>query len=99
LTLRLLFGQLTGQQALLVFQERRPSALETLSSGLGLTAREEEVLREATRGLSSAEIADTLVISRRTVEKHLENIYGKLGVDSRGAAVARALFSGEQMPL
>ena len=44
------------------------------------------------RGLASAEIADTLCISRRTVEKHLENIYGKLGVDSRGAAVAKALF-------
>ena len=92
LTLRMLPGHLTGEQALLVFQERLPSALETLSSELGLTPREEEVLREAMRGLASAEIADTLCISRRTVEKHLENIYGKLGVDSRGAAVAKALF-------
>jgi DNA-binding NarL/FixJ family response regulator len=47
------------------------------------------------KGLSSAEIAETLVVSRRTVEKHLENVYCKLGVDNRTAAVAAA-FSPER---
>ena len=41
--------------------------------------------------MSSTEIADHLFISRRTVEKHLDNIYNKLGVASRSAAVALAV--------
>ena len=48
--------------------------------GMGLTQREKEVALLLSERLSMAEIADKLFISRRTVEKHAENIYGKLGV-------------------
>ena len=49
----------------------------------GLTAREVEVLRLLVQGLTYAEIADKLVVSRRTVNAHVTSIYGKLGVTSR----------------
>lgn len=52
----------------------------------GLTVREIEVLRLLAQGLTYAQIADTLVISRRTVNGHLTSIYSKLGVSSRMAA-------------
>lgn len=53
----------------------------------GLTSREYDVLRLLGEGLSNAEIADTLVVSVRTVHAHLRSIYRKLGVRSRTAAV------------
>ena len=56
-----------------------------------LTAREREVLRALTRGARTSEIADQLEIAERTVKAHLANIYQKLGVESRTAAVAIAL--------
>jgi DNA-binding NarL/FixJ family response regulator len=55
-----------------------------------LTTRETEVLRYLAEGLDPAEIALRLVISRRTVGTHLENIMRKLGVHSRAQAVALA---------
>jgi DNA-binding CsgD family transcriptional regulator len=54
-----------------------------------LTAREWDVLRCIAAGNSNAEIARLLWIAPGTVRKHLEHIYGKLGVRSRTAAVAR----------
>jgi len=57
----------------------------------GLTEREVEVLRWLARGLSNQEIADRLVLSRRTVDAHLRSIYGKLGVTSRSAATRAAI--------
>lgn len=56
-----------------------------------LTEREVEVLGLLTQGLSNPQIARTLVVSRKTVEHHLEHIYGKLGVTCRTAAVAYAV--------
>jgi DNA-binding CsgD family transcriptional regulator len=53
----------------------------------GLTPRETEILRLVARGKSNGEIAAALVISIRTAERHLANIYAKLGT---GGAVARA---------
>ena len=55
-----------------------------------LTAREAEVLRWAAAGKSDAQIGAILRISARTVQKHLQNIYDKLGVENRTAAVNRA---------
>ena len=55
-----------------------------------LTDRELEVLKAVARGERSKEIALRLGISERTVKAHLANIYGKLGVDSRAAAIAVA---------
>ncbi|MGY1830393.1 LuxR C-terminal-related transcriptional regulator [Geodermatophilus sp. SYSU D01180] len=48
-----------------------------------LTAREQEVARLASLGLSNVQIADRLVVSVRTVEAHLSHIYGKLGITGR----------------
>ncbi|UOY02024.1 helix-turn-helix transcriptional regulator [Blastococcus sp. PRF04-17] len=56
-----------------------------------LTAREGEVLRLLADGLPNADIAATLTISRRTVERHLSNLYPKLGVRSRAAATRYAV--------
>jgi ATP/maltotriose-dependent transcriptional regulator MalT len=60
----------------------------------GLTEREVEVLRLLPRGLSNAEIAVELFVSPRTVQTHLTNLYGKLGVGGRAEAVAFAMAHG-----
>jgi len=61
---------------------------------VNLTDRELEVLKAVARGERSKEIAVQLGISERTVKAHLANIYGKLGVDSRAAAIAVAAQRG-----
>ena len=55
-----------------------------------LSIREIEVLRLVAAGLDNTEIATELVLSARTVERHLQNIYGKLGLTGRTARVAAA---------
>lgn len=60
------------------------------SSEEPLSERELEVLRAIASGLSNAEAARRLYLSPFTVKKHLENIYGKLGVHNRTEAIARA---------
>ena len=57
----------------------------------GLTAREVEVLRLVATGLTSAQIAEQLVISLLTVNSHVRSIYSKLGVSSRSAATRYAI--------
>lgn len=59
-----------------------------------LTAREREILKLAADGLTTPEIAASLVVERSTVKTHFEHIYGKLGVPDRAAAVAHALRRG-----
>jgi DNA-binding CsgD family transcriptional regulator len=72
------------------FLSRRRGQLEARR----LSARELEVLRLASDGLSGPEIADRLVISLSTVKTHFENVYEKLGVSDRPSAVALALRRG-----
>jgi two-component system, NarL family, response regulator YdfI len=60
----------------------------------GLTDREQEVLEAVALGQRSKEIAVHLGISERTVKAYLANIYSKLGVDSRAAAIAVASQKG-----
>jgi non-specific serine/threonine protein kinase len=59
-----------------------------------LTSREKDVLRLLVEGRSNAEISERLYISHRTAQTHVANILSKLGVSSRGAAVALAVRQG-----
>ena len=56
-----------------------------------LSAREHEVLRWVAAGKTDRDIATILAISHRTVHKHLQSVYAKFGVETRTAAVMRAL--------
>ena len=60
----------------------------------GLTDREVEVLRLVATGRSNTQIAADLVLSEKTVARHLSNIFGKLEVGSRTAAAAYAFEHG-----
>lgn len=68
--------------------------LEASASKPVLTARETDVLRLVTEGITDAEVAEQLYISPRTVGQHLRSIYNKLGVSSRTAATRRAVEEG-----
>ncbi|MBA2285213.1 MAG: hypothetical protein H0W02_07010, partial [Ktedonobacteraceae bacterium] len=61
---------------------------------LKLSAREREVLQLVAEGHTDREVADTLVLSPRTVNRHLSNIFVKLDVPGRAAAVAYAIRQG-----
>lgn len=60
----------------------------------GLSAREAEVIRLIARGQTNRQIAAALGISERTVDRHVSNIFAKLGVSSRAAATAFAVERG-----
>jgi DNA-binding NarL/FixJ family response regulator len=60
----------------------------------GLTAREVEILKLVAEGLSSKEIGERLVLSVRTVERHITNVYDKIGAHSRAQATAYAIGHG-----
>jgi DNA-binding CsgD family transcriptional regulator len=68
----------------------RVDALAGAPTADGLTARELEVLRLVAAGRTNREIASELVLSERTVDRHVSNILAKLRVSSRAAATARA---------
>jgi DNA-binding CsgD family transcriptional regulator len=57
----------------------------------GLTPRESEILEWVARGKTNPEIAEILLIAPTTVRRHLENVYAKLDVHTRTAAVTRHL--------
>lgn len=61
----------------------------------GLTLREKDVLRRMADGETNREIAEALGLSPKTVNRHVENIFDKLEVSSRAAAVAVSLKAGE----
>ena len=56
-----------------------------------MTPRESQILAWVARGKTNREVAELLWIAPTTVRKHLENVYAKLGVTTRTAAVARFL--------
>lgn len=60
--------------------------MEKRGETLGLSLREAEVLNHLAEGKTNREISMVFRISERTVEKHLERVYKKLGVESRTAA-------------
>ncbi len=76
-----------------------PARAAAPRSSLDLTEREQEVLAGVARGERSKEIALRLGISERTVGSYLNNIFTKLGVDSRASAVAVAMKRGLLPPL
>jgi DNA-binding CsgD family transcriptional regulator len=85
-------GRLDGEavERVLAAAGHRRAARPPLPAGL--TAREAEVLRLLSLGLTTREVADRLVISAKTADHHVQHIYTKIGVSTRGAA---ALFSIE----
>jgi DNA-binding NarL/FixJ family response regulator len=76
----------TPDLAHLATLDRRDGA----SRGHGLTARELQVLRLVAAGKTNHAIATDLVLAEKTVDRHVSNIYTKLGVSSRAAATAYA---------
>ena len=71
-------------------KDSSPDLPAKFSSELGLTTREGEVLSWLSKGKTNRDIAQILGLSPRTVDKHLEQIYAKLGVENRTAAAAIA---------
>jgi HD-GYP domain-containing protein (c-di-GMP phosphodiesterase class II) len=63
-----------------------------------LTTREVEVLRLLARGLSNKQIAERLVVARKTVDNHVEHIYAKIGVSNRARASLFAVRQGLMSP-
>ena len=78
----------TGDEEWLVVlrEENDASAIESLIAAFRLTRREAEVLYWVTLGKTSKDIGDILGSSPRTVDKHLEHVFEKLGVETRTAA-------------
>jgi DNA-binding CsgD family transcriptional regulator len=74
---------------LLILEEERTKVDYAALLRLGLTPREAEVLHWVGEGKTNPEIGTILRTRPRTVAKHLEKIFAKLGVETRGAAAAR----------
>jgi DNA-binding CsgD family transcriptional regulator len=93
LKLRLTFvGQVAPEEILLRLVEGEfENDNLVLKRKLQLTQRESEVLMWIARGKSNRDIAEILSLSPRTVNKHLEQIYTKLGVENRTSAAAMAV--------
>src|SRR5450631_841931 len=84
-------GKLGPNEFLLrLAKDSGPNMPAEFSSELGLTTREGEVLSWLSKGKTNRDIAQILGLSPRTVDKHLEQIYAKLGVENRTAAAAIA---------
>jgi DNA-binding CsgD family transcriptional regulator len=80
-----------GDRQLVVERTFDSLILEERVEKVPLTERERDVLSWVARGKTNAEIAQLLWLAPSTVRKHLENVYAKLGVNTRTAAVARFL--------
>ena len=72
-------------------------ATRHLPGGDPLTRREREVVDLLARGSTNREIAEALVISERTVENHVSNVLGKLGLETRAQVAVWALGRGETL--
>lgn len=82
----------TEDEALLKLVDgQRASGADLLKAELPLTEREAEVLYWVANGKTNREVAQILELSPRTVNKHLEQVFTKLGVDNRTAAAGMAL--------
>ncbi len=84
-----IFRSLGADADLAAVEQLRAGVREAASSG-ALTGREVEVLRLVATGATNKMIAAELVVSQKTVARHLSNIFTKIGVTSRAAATAYA---------
>ena len=80
-----------GDHYLLFLDEDCTEIPAELLAHLGLSQRETQILGWIVRGKSNPEIATILNISVRTIHKHVEHVYLKLGVENRHAAIVRAM--------
>ena len=84
-------GQTGNDEFLLrVIDPEKPSEIDLLKKSFNVTARESEVLLWISKGKTNREIGMILSMSPRTVNKHLEQIFNKLGVDNRTSAAFAA---------
>jgi len=85
---------LVAARALALLREPRRDPRDGAAEDFGLSAREQEVLRQLAAGLDHQRIAANLFIAPATVRKHLENLYRKLEVDNKVRAVEKARRAG-----
>lgn len=78
--------------AVLVEAARPIELASVIADAYGFTEREREITAQVARGLTTAEIADRLHLSRYTVQDHLKNIFEKSDTSSRGELVSRLFF-------
>ena len=91
LSLRFVGQHDNGDWLIKLIDGNRPTKAALLSSKLDITVRESEVLFWIANGKTNREAAEILAMSPRTVNKHLEVIFPKLGVENRTAAAGVAL--------
>ncbi len=80
-----------GEWLLVLHEENHQADIENLIAAFRLTLREAEVLFWVTKGKTNKDIGEILNTSPRTVNKHLEHVFEKLGVETRTAAANLAL--------
>ncbi len=85
------------EQHILILNEQLPSFPANALDRFGVTNREGEVLSWVAQGKTNEQIGAILSISPRTVDKHLERIYEKLGVETRTSAATFILTSNQQL--
>lgn len=91
-------GEPVPGEWLVVMRESDDAAIvEAMALALELTAREAEVLYWVVQGKTNRDIGDILGTSHRTVTKHLEHVFEKLGVETRTAAAAQAMARVKQL--
>jgi CheY-like chemotaxis protein/DNA-binding CsgD family transcriptional regulator len=76
------------QWVVLLTEESDLAQIQALTTTFGLTKRESEVLYWAIKGKTNRDIGDILEASPRTINKHLEHVFAKLGVETRTAAAS-----------
>jgi DNA-binding CsgD family transcriptional regulator len=96
LVVRFLRGAQPAEPDQLLLRDRRALGTDEVPRSLGLTLREIDVLKLVAQGMTNREVAGPLCLAVTTVRRHLENIFAKIGVRTRTAAVAKAFPHPEE---